>query len=284
MDIVNDATRSSSSSENTISDVSKESSSPFDTTTQTEQNFVPEINQEMAQLTTSDNGVQSSDSRVITITDFNGTYLDTSAVVRPLRRKFQGMKERKENLFREKKEKPIRERKENPMREKKERKERLMKEPKEKKIPEIVPSLQKFHLRLVLMSEQMFTRQKSGLIINRLKGKISGNEFGVMYTFLGAKMALLTSALNEFVVSRHQELSTGYVSQDTIDAVTKLFVGISLKEKTPVQQNKLRQKIVNNLANSGIRLSIVDPHANLKQELLALSPAERASVLRGIPL
>lgn len=158
---------------------------------------------------------------------------------------------------------------------------KVKREPKEL---ESIPNVEKFQLRLVFMSEHMFTRQKSGIIISRLKGKIPAQEYTNTVTLLDNRRKEFTLVIEELVLSRYSEIESGFISVETLDAILSIFKIISLKEKNINQQNKLRQKIVASLAASNIHISSNDPHESIRHSLLALSVEDRAKVLAAIPI
>lgn len=260
MDTVNDATRISSSSEQLqlSSDVGKESSSPFDTP-----NIISEVKE--PQL------------NIITLTDFNGQFLDTTVSAGSLRdfRRFRRSPKKQREPKQPKEPKVPKERKQ-------------PKEPKHTKEPkfpkEQITNGEKFCLRLMFIGENMFCRQKAGNLMNRIKGKISAQEYGNNNRILSNNKILFDHGVNDIAVDHHKEIGTGYIQLEILDKIMNLFKLIPLKEKNPNQQNKLRHKIIMSLAASEIHVSHNDPHSALKESLLALSPEERAKVLASIPL
>ena len=155
---------------------------------------------------------------------------------------------------------------------------------KQKKEVEVVTNQEKFVLRLLFMSENMFTRQKTGIIVSRLKGKISAEQYESEVITLDTNKQHFTAEIAELVAVYHDEISSGSITLEIIDKILDLFKRISLKEKNINQQNNLRQKIITDLATSGINISGTDPHKSIRLSLLALSVEERAKVLAAIPI
>ena len=158
------------------------------------------------------------------------------------------------------------------------------KEPKEKKQLEIVPNVNKFRLRLILVAENMFTRNKSGVIINRLKGKITAEEYETSMGILDNYKSQFIIQLDNLVIQHNEAISSGFITMGIIDDVLTILKPISLKEKNINQQNKLKQKIISNLAASEIRVATEDPVESLRKSLLSLTIEQRSKVLSTIPL
>jgi hypothetical protein len=156
--------------------------------------------------------------------------------------------------------------------------------PKEKKQLDVLSNVDKFSLRLIFMSEHMFTRQKSGVIVNRLKGKISAEEYGTAVITLDNYKSQFISELNGIILQHNQEIVSGFITMKVVDEVLDIFKRISLKDKNINQQNKLKQKIIANLAASDIHLANNDPLDSLRKSLMSLTSDQRSKVLSMIPL
>lgn len=111
---------------------------------------------------------------------------------------------------------------------------------------------EKFRLRLSLMVIHIFARNRIAVIVNRLKGKSTEEFINSTLTTIDNKESDFYDGLHRIIDEKQSELSNGYMTQDTLDRVMELFKNVNLKERTPGQHEKLRNKILNNLILSGI--------------------------------
>lgn len=146
---------------------------------------------------------------------------------------------------------------------------------------ELVSISEKFSLCLQYIFMNIVTRQFNGNIINRMKGRISSDEFKENMIILGK--ANFNAVFSDLLISKQIEINAGLINEDTINEITELLAGIPLKPKNPNQKSKLKNKIITQLASHGIHLNNSDPLISIRRKLMELAPNDRAKVLVSIP-
>lgn len=164
------------------------------------------------------------------------------------------------------------------------------KEPKQQKEPKIrkqfesISNYEKVQLCLKFMANNMITRQLSGNIINRLKGKIPETEYQSNLILIEARRIAVTNELDTLLTVKRNEIVSGFINPSTFDEITNILARIPLKPKNENQKAKLKAKIITHMASQAIYVAHSDPLLVLKEKLMELSPDERIKVLGGIPL
>jgi hypothetical protein len=151
--------------------------------------------------------------------------------------------------------------------------------PKIERDRENLSASEKFELCVLFQASNMFTRQISGNIVNRLKGNITDEEFKSNEETLRARKEVFGENLKEIVASFPEN---GLLTDDIIARVSTLLASIPLKEKNQNQKAKLTNKMLMSFQKQG--LYSADPHKELKQKIMELSPDERTKVLMALPL
>jgi hypothetical protein len=149
---------------------------------------------------------------------------------------------------------------------------------------ELIPNNEKVQLCLAFMANNMITRQLSGNIINRLKGKKSEVEYQTNLGIIDSKRTAVFNELNAILTSKGNEITSGYINPETFDEITDVLARIPLKAKNVNQKAKLKAKIITHMASQAIYVAHSDPLLVLKEKLMELSRDERIKVMTGIPL
>lgn len=164
---------------------------------------------------------------------------------------------------------------------------RKPKEPKQiniRKQVELIPNQEKVKLCLKFMANNMITRQVSGNIVNRLKGKISETEYESNLVLIESRRNIVAIELDNILSSKKDEITSGYIRQETFNEITDILARIPLKAKNENQKAKLKAKIITHMASQAIYVAHSDPLLTLKEKLMELSPDERIKVMSSIPL
>jgi len=155
--------------------------------------------------------------------------------------------------------------------------------------PKIDPKTTKFLsdkdkvlLCVMFIANNIVARQISGNIMNRIKGKISQAQYDNNFEEIKSEELRLMRSLPN-ILDRN-EISSDSIGYDIIVEIIDLLAGISLKEKNANQKAKLQNKLVALISKNGVNLSHNDTLKDIKQQLLNLSPEERAMILVSLPL
>lgn len=158
------------------------------------------------------------------------------------------------------------------------------KEHKPPKEIEIVPNYEKFNLCMCFMVNNMFNKHHGGIVINRLKGKISESVFNTNTQILDERKEALWNSIN---ISRRThcgfaELQSGTLSESTITRIVDAFAAFPLVPKKENQKANLRTKICDRFEAQGFIVARGDPRSELTDKIKDMPLEQISQILSTI--
>lgn len=150
---------------------------------------------------------------------------------------------------------------------------------------------EKFSLCIEFMAHNIISKQLSGTMVKRLKGKISKETFTAQIRSIDSTKGLFFNGLNSIITNKREEISLGYLKLHTVDDVTNLLLELFFKRKNENQKLKLRTKVIKQLSIYGIYQvpnEVLNESSNhlliLKEKLMELPPEERMNIINSVSL
>lgn len=148
---------------------------------------------------------------------------------------------------------------------------------------EFVDEYEKLRLAVVFIANNIISRQISGILVNRMNGKISQLEHMSYITEIESRGTEFKTNLDTFVVANKDEIMSTCIRLSLISQLTDLLITLSLKGKNANQKEKLREKLMTIIMRQGINFTQDDPLENLRKQLSKLSLDDQEKLLKSFP-